>query len=146
MLKIHPSFRIPISLSVLVFGIISCTIPGGANHTDDTTDHPDIGLILPVAGHMDGGDSITIYGINFTGATKVSFGGVDAASFVIDSPVTITCVVPAHAAGVVDVTVHRYNETGTLSSGYTYINPGIFLISEANLQSPDATSITAGTT
>lgn len=51
-----------------------------------------------------GGASIVLQGSGFTGATDVDFGG-SSASFTIDSDTQITATLPAHAAGVVDVTV-----------------------------------------
>lgn len=50
------------------------------------------------------GNVITITGSNFTGATAVSFGGVAATSFTVQSPTTITAVVGSGAAGDVKVT------------------------------------------
>jgi YD repeat-containing protein len=62
-------------------------------------------------GSTAGGALVTVSGSGFTGATAVSFGGVAATSFTISSDSTILAVAPAHATGVVDVTVT--NATGT---------------------------------
>ena len=49
---------------------------------------------------------MTIYGTNFTGATAVQFGAVNATSYTVDSPGVITAVSPAGTAGtLVDITV-----------------------------------------
>ena len=61
--------------------------------------------LSPTSGSTDGGTSITITGFGFTGATQVMFDGNAATSFTLDSDTQITAVSPAHAAGVVDVTV-----------------------------------------
>jgi hypothetical protein len=49
------------------------------------------------------GDSVTITGINFPGATIVSLGGVPALSFTVTSPTTITAIVGSGASGQVSV-------------------------------------------
>lgn len=49
------------------------------------------------------GQTVVITGTNFTGATQVLFGGVAAASFVVDSPTQITATVGAGATGAVQV-------------------------------------------
>lgn len=60
---------------------------------------------------------VTITGINFTGATVVSFGGIAASSFTVVSPTTITATVGAGATGAVLVTTPY----GTASGGtFTY--------------------------
>ncbi len=50
------------------------------------------------------GTNVTINGINFTGATAVSFGGIAATSFTVVSDVQITAVVASVAGGAVSVT------------------------------------------
>jgi len=61
------------------------------------------------------GDSITINGSNFTGATEVDFGATAATGVVvIDTGTQITCVAPA-GAGLLDVVV--VNATKNLLSG-----------------------------
>jgi len=49
------------------------------------------------------GATITITGVNFTGANKVSFGGTNASSFTVVSPTTITAKVGAGKSGEVYV-------------------------------------------
>jgi hypothetical protein len=50
------------------------------------------------------GQTVTITGTNFTGATAVSFGGTAATSFTVVSATSITAVVGAGATGSVSVT------------------------------------------
>jgi len=65
------------------------------------------------------GTTIRITGTNFTGATVVSFGGVNA-SFNVINPTTINAVVASGASGNVAVTT----PVGTASlPGFTYIPP-----------------------
>ena len=63
------------------------------------------------------GNTVTITGTNFTGATAVSFGGIAAASFVVVNTTTITAVVGAGASGNVSVTTP--GGTATLG-GFTF--------------------------
>jgi hypothetical protein len=61
--------------------------------------------VLPTAGPLAGGTSVTIAGAGFTGATGVYFGTTAATNVVVVSPTRITATSPAEAAGTVDVSV-----------------------------------------
>ena len=67
------------------------------------------------------GDTVTITGTNFTGATAVSFGGTAADSFSVVSATSITAVVASGTSGNVSVTTP--DGTATLA-GFTFIHPG----------------------
>ena len=68
------------------------------------------------------GASISITGNNFTGITAVSFGGVPAASFTVNSPTSITAILGTGASGAVAVT----NPFGTDSlTGFVYGAPPV---------------------
>lgn len=81
---------------------------------------PSIGGISPTAGPLGGGQTVTINGSNFTGATSVAFGGA-AASFTVDSPTQITAITPAHAPGVVDVVVATPGGSATTPAAYGFL-------------------------
>ncbi|MBC7946863.1 MAG: VCBS repeat-containing protein [Chitinophagaceae bacterium] len=66
------------------------------------------------------GATVTITGVNFTGATFVSFGGITAASFTVVNSTTITAVVGTGASG--DVIVRNTYGEGKLS-GFTFNSP-----------------------
>jgi hypothetical protein len=68
------------------------------------------------------GDTVTITGRNFTGATVVSFGGTNASSFNVVSDTTITAVVAAGTSG--DVLVTTPDGTDSLA-GFTFYIPSI---------------------
>jgi hypothetical protein len=68
------------------------------------------------SGLTSGGQSVTITGSNFTGATGVFFGGVAASSFTINSDTSITAITPADGAGTVDVTVANLNGSSATST------------------------------
>lgn len=69
------------------------------------------------AGSTAGGGSVTITGSGFSGTPAVTFGGVQATNVSVTNATTLTCTVPAHAAGTVDVAV----ESATFTNGYEYI-------------------------
>ncbi len=122
-------------------GAVDVTVvtPGGTSATsaaDQFTYNaagPTITGINPTSGSAAGGDSVTITGSGFTGATEVDFGGTAATSMSVDSDTQITATSPA-GSGTVDVTVitpggtsatgaadqFTYNAAGPTISG---INP-----------------------
>jgi len=68
------------------------------------------------------GQSTTISGSGFTGASAVSFGGVPAAAFTVNSDTQITAVVP-QGSGTVDVTVTTAGGTSAVTAAdrFTYV-------------------------
>lgn len=83
---------------------------------------PVITSMSPRSGPLVGGTSVTIVGVNFTGATAVKFGAINAASFVVNGPTSISAVTPSGLTGVVDVKITTPAGT-SLSIGadrYTY--------------------------
>lgn len=77
---------------------------------------PVITTISPSTG--EGGDTITITGTSFSGATSVTFAGTAATSFTVVSDTRITAVAPAHADGAVTVVVTT--PAGSDSDSFTY--------------------------
>ncbi len=68
-----------------------------------------------------GGTTVTIYGTNFTGATLVQFGAVNATGVTVDSTGTvITAVSPAGSPGYVDITVTTPTGTSPHSVADTF--------------------------
>lgn len=66
---------------------------------------PTVTSVSPPIHPTNGGTSIAITGTGFTGATGVTIGGVAATSLVVVNDTTITCTVPAVAAGTASVLV-----------------------------------------
>jgi hypothetical protein len=97
---------------VAVTNIFSLTgVYYGFNYLTSTT----ISSFSPVSGKT--GDTVRIRGTNFTGATSVSFGGVSAGYFHVDSSTRITAIVGAGASGNISITTPN----GTVTkSGFTY--------------------------
>jgi outer membrane autotransporter protein len=83
---------------------------------------PTVSSVSPNTGAALGGTSVVITGTGFTFATAVAFGSSAATSFTVNSGTQITAVVPAHAAGAVDVVVTNNVGSSTLSAGFTYTN------------------------
>lgn len=86
---------------------------------------PAVTAVSPADGPVTGGTTVTITGSGFTGTTSVSFGGVPASSFTVDSAISITAISPAHDAGTVDVTVTTPGGTSATGSAdqFTYTSP-----------------------
>ena len=106
---------------------VTVTTPGGSASTSGSNqytyaDTPVISGVSPSSGPNGGGTSVTISGSSLTGVTAVSFGTVAATSFTVEGDTTVVATVPAHADGVVDVTVT--NPAGTSANvaadQYTY--------------------------
>jgi|GEM_PF-5978550 len=86
---------------------------------------PTVAAISPAQGYEAGGNKVVITGGPFvggSGATGVSFGGVPATSFTVDSDSQITAVAPPQTARTVDITVANGNGTSasTAADQYTY--------------------------
>jgi hypothetical protein len=86
---------------------------------------PAITGVSPAMGSTAGGTSVTITGARFTGATAVTFGGVNATSYTVNSATQITAVAPAHTAGTVGVQVvtPSGSSPNTAADDYTYAQP-----------------------
>ena len=80
-----------------------------------------VNFTVPSMGPLSGGNVVSIAGTGLGGATVVTFGGVNALSFLVISENEIQATVPAGAAGAVDVAVTTPGGTGTASAAYTYI-------------------------
>jgi len=79
---------------------------------------PTIVSISPTSGTTAGGTTVTITGTEFSNTTAVTFDGIAATSFTVNSATQITAITPAHAAsGAVSVIVAapEGNPTGTYS-------------------------------
>jgi hypothetical protein len=86
---------------------------------------PTVTEVSPNKGPEAGGTTVAITGTNLTGASAVSFGGVGAKSFKVNSAKSITAVSPAGSA-TVDVTVTTANGTSPTSAAdhFTYLAAG----------------------
>lgn len=77
--------------------------------------------VSPGSGPAAGGESVTIVGTNFTGATGVNFGSIAAASFTVSDDSHIVAVTEASpVTGNVDVTVANGSGTSLVSPADVY--------------------------
>jgi hypothetical protein len=109
------------------------------------TTRPLINSITPSTGRIGGGTTVTISGgyFGFGGVPTVTFGGVAATSVTVVDQQTITCVIPAHAVGIVNVVVTAPNgESRTLTSGFTYISSTITRLTPQSGPSTGGTAVT----
>jgi len=83
---------------------------------------PTVSKLSPSSGSTAGGNTVTITGSGFTGATKVAFGAVAATSFKVVSDTEITAVAPAQAAAAhyVFVTTASGQSASGAGAVYTY--------------------------
>jgi hypothetical protein len=109
------------------FDVVVVTTAGGSlpssasRFTFTAAAVPAITGLGTTSGSTEGGTTVVITGSNFTGASAVRFGGVDAV-FTVDSATQITAVTPPQAAGAVNVTVlsPTGNSAASSSSQFTY--------------------------
>ena len=80
---------------------------------------PAVSSVLPAQGVTAGGTAVAIIGSGFIGVTDVEFGGVPAASFIVDSPSQLRVVSPPHQPGAVAIAVTAGG--GTATAAYTYV-------------------------
>lgn len=77
--------------------------------------------VYPRRGGLAGGQTVQIYGKNFSTGSSVAFGGT-ACPVVSETSTLITCTVPGGPVGAVDVTVTKVGgESLTFTNAYRYI-------------------------
>lgn len=91
-----------------------------------TAPAPTVTSVAPTTGPAAGGTSVIITGTAFTGtmgAGGVRFGATNATTYTVNSDTQITAVAPAHAAGIIDVTVVAPGGTSATSVAdrFTYV-------------------------
>ena len=110
---------------------VTVTTPGGTSATSTYTKYtynaprPTVSSLTPNNGLRTGGNTVTIGGTGFTGATRVKFGYYSSATnLVVVSDTQITVTAPA-GTGTVDVTVTTPGGTSATSTytKYTYNAP-----------------------
>jgi hypothetical protein len=102
--------------------------------------------VVPDSGIDAGGETVTILGAGFTGASAARIGGQGCTTFNVLDDGHISCVTPAQSPGDYDVTVEKGVNQKTLTSGYRYTgvaaSPGI---GWCDLQWPASVTTPAGT-
>jgi hypothetical protein len=124
-------------------GAVTVTTPGGTGNgptftVETSVPAPTVASLNPVSGGV--GTSVTITGTNFAKASAVSFNGVPATSFTVDSATQITVPVPAGATtGAVSVTT----PSGTATGPTFTMNPPVVV---AIAVTPSTANVSAGGT
>lgn len=117
-------------------GALACAIKPAAVNTGVITG------INPEYGSDAGGHTVTITGHSMAGTPAVSFGGTAATDVVVTSGTTLTCTVPAHVVGEVDVVV----ESSTLSGVFEYFPAATATyVAEPNLEAQPIGTISGST-
>ncbi len=104
---------------------------------------PTVTGVSPASGPVGGGNSVSIKGAGFAGATSVRLGSLAAASFTVNSDDNITAKAPAHPVGVVDVRVTTPGGRSGIAAAdkYTYeARPAISAVT------PDSGPVAGGST
>ncbi|SDG53871.1 IPT/TIG domain-containing protein [Streptomyces griseoaurantiacus] len=84
---------------------------------------PQITGVTPASGPTAGGTTVILTGTGFTGATAVTFAGLPATSFLVNSATQITAVTPAGAAGAAMVTVTAPGGSSAPDAFFFYAAP-----------------------
>src|SRR6266481_1781253 len=78
--------------------------------------------VIPTTGPTVGGLTVTVIGSQFRAGASVTFGGVGATSVSVLATTHISCIPPAHAAALVDITVTNPDtQCGTLFNGFEFL-------------------------
>ncbi|HLX59861.1 MAG TPA: PKD domain-containing protein [Planctomycetota bacterium] len=102
--------------------------------------------VTPNHGPAAGNINVTIAGSAIPPDAIVFFDGIQASNIVVNSSSSITCTVPPHALGAVDITM---TGTGivpgspvTLTAGFTYMNqPPVAVLSASPTQGPEPLTV-----
>ena len=99
----------------------SGTLTGGFTYIEPP---PTLTRVEPDSDVVTGGAAVKIIGENFQDGVTVTIGGNTASNVIFVSPTELTVKVPAGAAGSVEVVVTNPDgKSGTLTGGFTYIEP-----------------------
>jgi hypothetical protein len=129
---------------------VTVTTPAGTSGFT-TADHytyistPAVTGVSPSAGPLAGGTSVTVTGVNLSGASAVRFGGTSGTGVVVNSATSVTATSPAKSAGTVDVTVVTPGGTTSVTSAdqFTYeAVPTVSGVSPSTGPSTGGTSVT----
>jgi hypothetical protein len=105
------------------FGTRAAQNPAGGGPTNGTIAVPTVTGIGPTTGQPAGGDTVTVTGTGFTGATGVTFGTVAASALVVASDTSLTVTSPPGTAGTtvhVTVTTPAGTSATTAADQFTY--------------------------
>jgi uncharacterized protein YhjY with autotransporter beta-barrel domain len=120
-------------LFVNLTGAVNATVSDGqglGTIVNDDVAAPVVTSVSPTGGPAQGGNTVTITGANFTGATAVTFGVTPATSFTVNSDTRITATVPLYASSligsiagtdVIVTTAGGDSDTSGTGDNYSYV-------------------------
>jgi hypothetical protein len=103
---------------------VTVTTPSGSGSKASAYEYiglPTVSSVSPPQGPIAGGTGVTVTGSGFYGGMTVRFGGTAATTVSPVSRTMLYCVTPAHAAGLVDVSVTTPSGTGTGTGLFRYV-------------------------
>ena len=106
---------------------------------------PAVSGLAPSSGPTTGGTAVVITGTSFTGVSSVTFGGVNASAYVVNSATQITATAPAGVAGVVDVQVTATGgqSANTAADDFTFVAaPAVTSVSPSSGPTGGGTAVT----
>ncbi len=109
-------------------GPLNLQAPGEFAFNAEVQPAPAITAVNPPSGSTNGGTSVTITGTGLEGASRVTFGGVAATTYTVNSETQITAMAPANSTpGPVDTSVTTAAGTTATSSAdrFTYTAPPV---------------------
>jgi len=138
-----PASALPGDVQVTVVGPGGTSVTGAAT-TYSYLDAPTLTGLSPTRGGITGGRQVTITGTAFVAVGSVTFGGVDATSYVVDSATQITAVAPPHALGSVAVEVtNGSGETSEDGIQFEYVDvPTVADVSVTVIQNSSSNPVT----
>jgi hypothetical protein len=83
-----------------------------------TAPPPRVTSLSPSTGSGNGGEAVTIGGTGFVSVLGVSFGGLPAKQFTVNSATSVTAVAPADGAGPVDIRVTTLSGTSPVDPAH----------------------------
>jgi len=120
---------VPPGTTTFSYSVVATNGTGSVTSTQQTVavsaPTPVVTVLSASSGPVAGGNTITITGTGFTGATKVGFGPKNSTEFTVVNDTTITALVPPQAAGTHNVVVTtRGGASATVTADlYTYLPP-----------------------
>lgn len=119
-------------------GLKAVTVTNPDNQNDSLasaylfSDPPVISAVVPDAGAIAGGTTVTITGTDFVSGSVVTLDSLPCTSQTVVSSTSITCVTPAHAVGAVALIVTN-PDAANATTTYTYqLAPTVSSVTPAN--------------
>ena len=104
---------------------------------------PTVTSVSPNTGLTAGGTAVTITGANFAAPATVTIGGIAATNVVVVNSTSIAATTPPGIAGAATVMVTVSGQSGSLTSGFTYIGvPTLTSVSPNSGSTAGGTAVT----